>query len=95
MSSLKTKLIIIVVGLLVLGHIVKAKAEDAWPATAVARNAQAMARTGREVSCISVARIAGALPYCLALVKHEPERCNVIKDQPTRELCIVQSTPPK
>lgn len=86
MNLLKAKVIIIVACLLGLGMISKSHAGE-WPAIAVARNARAMARSNTEAACIYVGHITGALPYCMAMIKHEPDRCEVLTDALLKVLC--------
>jgi hypothetical protein len=86
---IKLKFILASIGfiLMYLAFTMPAKAESDWPPMAVIRNARSMATTGREANCIMVAHIKGALPYCLAMIKKEPDRCSVIQDEAVKTQC--------
>ena len=92
MNTMKAKTIIICVGLAALGYMTKGHTAE-WPAIAVARNARSFAKMGDDAHCISVSHIEGALPYCLAIRHHEPQRCEVITDPLTKVLCQDDSKP--
>ena len=66
-------------------------ADVVWPMRSVAKNAYAMARTMQDSNCIFVGHIPGALPWCLAIIHKEPERCKVINDPEARNQCVEDS----